>query len=78
VQVSPQPGLKSGDSLQLFLDGKAVGSGSSTSFSLPDVERGAHVLQARVVGSNGITIIASPSVTFYVQKASVNSPGRKR
>jgi hypothetical protein len=78
AQVTLQPALKSGDTLQLLLDGQLVDSGSSTSFSLPDVERGTHVLQARIIGSNGATVMASSSVTFHVQKASTTAPARRR
>jgi hypothetical protein len=76
VQLKIEPGLFPGDRVQLFLDGTAVnGEGSgSTSFSLPNVERGAHSVQARIVGRNGITRITSNTVTFHVRQTSVIRP----
>ena len=76
VRLSLEPGLQPGHSVQLFMDGKLVGDEHSTSlsYSLPEVDRGEHTLQARVVARDGATLIVSPSVTFYVRIPSVFKP----
>jgi len=78
VTVDVEPGLQKQDKLQLHMDGKIVGSGDSTSFSLQNVDRGTHTLQAVVVDSSGKTLASSASVTFHLLRHSIlNKPPPK-
>lgn len=74
IRMSVSPSLKRGDKLVLLMDGKEVSAGSSTSVSLENVDRGSHSLQARVVGADGQTWVSSESVTFHLQRHSVQHP----
>lgn len=78
VAVSARPGLQSvyGHKLQLLFDGQEVDApGGKTSFMLPSVDRGAHTLQAVILGSNGKVVMRSPITTFFVHKQSVRRAG---
>lgn len=74
VQVSVTPALKSGDVVSLLMDGKEVASGPATSFTLKNVDRGSHTLQARVQGSDGKVWSSSTSVTFHLLRHSIIKP----
>jgi len=76
VQLSLEPGLQSGHFVQVTLDGATVSGENSTalSYSLPEVERGEHTLQAQIVDAAGAVQISSASVTFYVRAPSVIKP----
>ncbi|MBC7984820.1 MAG: DUF4124 domain-containing protein [Candidatus Obscuribacterales bacterium] len=78
VQLQVDPGLQSGHVLQVSFDGKNIsGEGStSLSYTLPEVERGSHTIQASVVAANGSTLISSNAVTFHVRAPSINRPAR--
>jgi hypothetical protein len=73
VSVSTSPGLQSdyGHRLQLLLDGAPVETGTASNFALSGVERGAHTLEARVLGASGEPLATSPPVTFYLHRASL-------
>lgn len=71
VSMSVTPGLRGGDRLVLLMDGKQVASGSSTSVSMDNVDRGSHTLQARVIDRNGKTLASSDPVTFHLLRHSV-------
>jgi hypothetical protein len=72
VSVSTSPKLQTefGHQLQLLLDGVAVETGNSTNFTLAGIDRGAHTLEARVLGAEGTPLASSPTVTFYLHRAS--------
>ena len=76
VQVNVDPGLQPGHSIQILLDGVNISGEGSTSLSatVPQVERGTHSLQAKVVDSSGETVVSSTTVMFHVQQTSINSP----
>src|SRR6185437_8495952 len=76
ISVRLVPELRAGDQLAVSVDGHALSSieGSAVDFELPMPDRRAHMLQAVVRDSNGRTLCASPSVTFYVQRPSLLSP----
>ena len=70
VDVKISPSLRSGDKVELKLDGQAIGGGRKTNFALTDMERGTHSLQAVVKNSNGKVVASSESVTFTLQRRS--------
>jgi hypothetical protein len=75
VRLRSEPELAAGDQLRLFFDGKQVESGTNAdTYTLPNVERGAHVLEALIVDDQGTVRIRSEPVVFHVMQPSVNAP----
>lgn len=67
-----------GHRIQILLDGRPYGSDrAGTQFTLDNVDRGTHTLQAMVVDRAGDKLIASDSVTFHLWRASRLFPGRR-
>lgn len=74
--VQTSPGLRAGDRMHLFLDGKQLPPGSTsagTTFTFP-VFRGQHSLEAIVEDGTGQIVCESSSVTFYVHQPSIKNP----
>ncbi len=78
VAASLQPGLREGDRLQFLLDGKPVSTGSSLSLELHNIDRGAHTLRAQVITADGKVLIQSDPITVFLQRPSLNLPGRPK
>lgn len=75
VMASVQPALKTGDSLQLLVDGLPMGSPqTSLQFTLQDLIRGTHQLQVRILDVNAQTLKMSLPITLFKQQASVLLP----
>jgi hypothetical protein len=75
VQIASEPSLADGDSIFLYLDGKRVGnSGDAQSYSLSNVERGAHTLTAVIFDSQGKERIRSQPVVFYMKQNTIGTP----
>lgn len=75
VMVSLQPNLKTGDSLQLLVDGLPTGAPQTAlQFMLQDLIRGTHQLQVRILDVNGQTLKMSLPITLFKQQASVLLP----
>jgi len=70
--VQTSPGLRSGDEIRLFLDGKQM-QGSGPSYTFP-VDRGQHSVQAVIQDSTGQIVCETSSVTFFVHQPSVQNP----
>ena len=68
VRVSLSPGLRSGHSIEVTMDGKSIGSGSGTSITLTEVDRGTHTVQAAVKDDGGKVIARSNSVIFHLKR----------
>jgi len=74
VTVGLAPALQTafGHRLQLFVDGQPHGGPAlAASFVLEGVERGAHTLEAVVLGDQGEELIRTPSSTFFLHLPSV-------
>jgi hypothetical protein len=69
IAASTDVALAAGDQLSLLLDGAPLSNGNSASVPTERLERGAHVVQARVIGSNG-RVLGEQSVTVFVQQPS--------
>jgi hypothetical protein len=69
VDVEARPSLRPGDRVDLVMDGVSVGGGRSTAFTLEQVDRGTHVLQAVIKDSAGKVMAQSNSVTFTIHQA---------
>lgn len=73
VSVDVQPALANGDKLVLFIDGQRAGeSTSSSQFTLHDVYRGTHYLQAKVISKEGKVVGSSERVPVHVHRARVS------
>lgn len=69
ISVSLQPGLRSGHSIVIKMDGKEISNGSATSASLSNIDRGSHNIDVSVVNSAGKSLISSSS-SFSLLRAS--------
>jgi hypothetical protein len=78
VDLTLKPSLHAGDKIDLLLDGQSVGGGNSTAITLTDMDRGTHTIQAVVKNSAGQVVARSNSVTFTLQRTSINQPQRPR
>jgi hypothetical protein len=79
VSVRIEPLLKSqqGHKIQFYVDETPYGApGAGLKLTLKNVERGSHVLSARVLNTEGELVYSAGSVTFHVHKQSVNQPNR--
>jgi hypothetical protein len=69
IAIEVLPKLFEGDSIQLILDGKAVGNPQQNSaFSLTNVYRGAHTASVKILNKDKEEVISSSPVTFYVRR----------
>ncbi len=79
VALTLSPALQDGHKIKLFLDGEArPGIRPSTHFSLTNIDRGTHSLQAAVIDRSGRTLIVSAPVAFHMWRASVLFPSRQK
>lgn len=77
VGVDIQPRLQPGHFLRLRLDGEPYGQPSNVPvLQVTNVDRGEHSLAVEVVQGNNV-VQQSATVTFTVQRTSVNSPARQ-
>lgn len=76
VQVALDPPLvtKEGDYIVVALDGQPAAQGSGTSYTLANIDRGTHTVEASVSSAAGQILIRSAPVTFHLQRISVNRP----
>jgi hypothetical protein len=77
VDISVKPSLRSGDKVDVLLNGQRVGGGRSTAITLSEMDRGTYTVQAVVKNSAGKVLARSNPVTFTVQKGSQLSPQRR-
>ncbi len=68
VSLTLRPGLRSGHSIEVMMDGQPIGSGSGTSVTLTEVDRGTHTVQAAIKDSEGKEIARSNSVIFHLKR----------
>ncbi|GMQ95710.1 MAG: DUF4124 domain-containing protein [Gammaproteobacteria bacterium] len=68
VSLSLTPGLRDGHSIEFMMDGQPIGSGSSTSVTLTEIDRGTHTVQAAITDSEGKEIARSNSVIFHLKR----------
>jgi hypothetical protein len=68
ISLSLTPGLRSGHRIEVMMDGQPIGSGSGTSVTLTEVDRGTHTVQAAVKDSDGKEIARSNSVIFHLKR----------
>ncbi len=74
VRIDLKPGLVSGDSITIYLDGKVLIKGSrQTSVTLTNLDRGSHTLRATVFGKDGNAKISSKSIIFHLQREALKA-----
>lgn len=73
VTLNLQPSLRQGHRLRVYFDGEPR-EVSGTRFTLDEVYRGVHNIQAEVVDANGNVMIRSQPNRFYVQQTTVINP----
>ncbi len=78
VRFALEPELRDGHVIEVFLNGRSIGSGRQRSVTLSNLDRGVHEVEARVRGRGGEQLAATRSVTFNLQRTSKNQPARKR
>lgn len=72
VSIDLAPGLRPGDSITLYMDGKELlKNKTETTFDLSGINRGSHTLRAAVIGADGAELISSKSTIFHLHKVSV-------
>jgi hypothetical protein len=74
ITLSLEPSLRAGHTVEILLDGKAIGSGAGTSVSVSDVDRGTHTVSAAVKDADGNTLATAPGVTFHLKRTAVGGP----
>ena len=75
VQISLDPPLRQGHSISLTIDGKPLKNPlQATTFTLSNVDRGTHTLQATVVDGEGNILAEAPATTVHMQRKSILSP----
>ena len=78
VGVAIEPKLQPGHSLRLLMDGQPYGQPTNVPrLQVTNADRGEHTLAVEVLAGNQ-PIQQSGSVTFTVQRVSVNSPARAK
>jgi hypothetical protein len=75
MEVSLTPPLQAPHRLDAILDGQRVEIGArGDTFTVPDVFRGMHTLQAVVVNEAGQEVLRSRVITVMVQQTSILNP----
>ena len=77
--IALQPPLQQGNKIRILLNGANHGDLLEASQgTLSSLERGSYTLQAEILDRSGKAVASTNSVTFYLQKASSQSPTRKK
>lgn len=74
VRLELAPALQPGHTVEILLDGTAIGSGSATSASVTNVDRGTHTVAAVVKDASGNVVASAPGVTFHLKQTSRLNP----
>lgn len=76
INTAVEPALKqeAGHQLALYMDGTQVSTGPGPQLNVTNVDRGTHIFSAAVIDSEGNELLRSSSVSFTVQRHSVNKP----
>jgi hypothetical protein len=74
VALRVQPALRQGDQVRVYFDGQENTITRSTSFTIEEVYRGVHNIQAEIIDSTGKLMVRSLTNRFYVQQNSIAGP----
>jgi len=79
VRIEPLLKSQQGHKIQFYLDESPYGApGVGLKLTLKNVERGSHVLSARVLNAEDAVVFSATPVTFHIHKQSLNQPNRVR
>jgi hypothetical protein len=74
MQVELTPALQAGHRFDVFLDGERVPIGATTTgWTVPNVFRGLHTLQAVIMDASGREILRTDAITIMVQQTSIQN-----
>lgn len=78
ILMSPATSLEDHESVEIYLDGRPASRAvpTPTGFSIDQIDRGSHWLQARIADASGRTVIASAPVQVFMWQASRLFPNR--
>jgi hypothetical protein len=72
LEVKPPIEVDSNYKFQLLLDSQAVGRASTRlKYTLTNVDRGTHTLQAKLLNPSGTSVAQSEVITFYMKRISI-------
>jgi hypothetical protein len=74
VTVALEPSLRSDHTVEIILDGKAIGRGAATSASISNVDRGTHSVSAVVKDADDNVVATAPAVTFHLKRVAGGGP----
>lgn len=79
VQVATSPALRSGDKLQLLVNGTPQGEPvASRQFTLQTMDRGEHSLSVKALDPDGKDLGSSEAIRIQVKRPSLNMPTRHK
>ena len=77
IHVAVQPEKENAHTLQLYLDGKKLGSPQiSPAIRAQNIDRGTHQVQVELLDENGKSLAKTQVVTVHLQRASIQSQVR--
>lgn len=72
VEMKVDPRLHAGDTVQIMLDGKAVGTPTGTMYQeIQHVNPGTHTLYATIINTQKQVVQQSESITFHLEKSRI-------
>jgi hypothetical protein len=75
VGLSLSPALQPEHTIHIYIDGAKLDSDlRMTQFTLKDLNRGTHTLEARVVDASGNQQISTKPINFHLRKATILQP----
>jgi hypothetical protein len=75
VGLSLSPALAASHNIKILVDGVMLeGQLKGTQFSLKNLNRGSHSLEAKIVDGEGNTVASAPRISFHLRKASIIKP----
>jgi ABC-type uncharacterized transport system auxiliary subunit len=78
VAVTVAPRLAANETIVISLDDREAARGTRRHLQLSGIERGTHLLQARLLDAKGNTLAQSDVVTFHLWQASRLFPSQKK
>ena len=73
VGLSVEPGLQEGHSVRLLVDGTAMEQAiNTTQFSLENIPRGSHSLQAHIIDSKGVALKSTSVQQFHLRQPALD------
>ena len=71
IVMELRPALHSGDTIDLVLDGRTIGTGSTTTVNLTNLDRGTHTVEAVIRSPNAKVVARTKPISFHILRAAV-------